>query len=162
MPKIREDTMKHADYMKIAMELADRAAACGDVPVGAIVVKNGEIIGKGYNQREACQSATAHAEILAINEACQNLNSWRLNDCTLYVTMEPCPMCSGAIVLARLKTLVFGCSDSIWGGAGSVFNIAEHPGLNHHTEVIVGICESECKAQVQKFFQNRRQINKDL
>lgn len=148
--------MKHRDYMKMAMELADRAAAAGDVPVGALVVRDGEIVGKGFNRREAEQNATAHAEIIAINEACERLGRWRLGDCTLYVTMEPCPMCAGAIVLARLQTLVFGCSDSNWGGCGSVFNIAQHPTLNHETEVLCGICEEECRGQVRDFFQKRR------
>ena len=148
--------MKHADYMKIAMELAEEAKKLGDVPVGALIVKDDEIIAKTFNRREADQNATAHAEILAITEACEKLGRWRLNDCTLYVTMEPCPMCSGAIVLARIRTLVYGCSDSIWGGAGSVFNITEHPSLNHQTEVIAGICEKECQKQVQDFFKSRR------
>lgn len=141
----------------MAMRLAEQAAVAGDVPVGALVVLDGKIIGRGFNRREAGQNATAHAEIIAINEACENLGRWRLNDCTLYVTMEPCPMCAGAIVLARMKTLVFGCNDSNWGGCGSVFNIAQHPKLNHNMEVIGGICEEECRQQVRDFFQRRRQ-----
>ncbi len=150
--------MRHRDYIRLAMELAAQAAQNGDVPVGALVVRDGEIVGEGFNRRESEQNATAHAEIIAINAACERLGRWRLNDCTLYVTMEPCPMCAGAIVLARIERLVFGCNDSNWGGCGSVFNIAEHPALNHTTEVIGGICEEECSKQVQEFFRRRRQV----
>lgn len=150
--------MRHKDYMRLAMELAEQAAQGGDVPVGALVVRDGEIVGRGFNRRESEQNATAHAEIIAINAACERLGRWRLNDCTLYVTMEPCPMCAGAIVLARLGRLVFGCNDSNWGGCGSVFNIAEYPALNHATEVIGGVCEAECAEQVRDFFRSRRQV----
>lgn len=148
--------MKHADYMKIAINLAEQAKKLGDVPVGALIVKDNRIIAQSFNRREANRNATAHAEILAINAACEKLGRRRLNDCTLYVTMEPCPMCSGAIVLAQLKTLVYGCGDSIWGGAGSVFNIVEHPSANYKTEVIAGICEKECKKQIRDFFRSIR------
>ncbi|MGI5824607.1 MAG: tRNA adenosine(34) deaminase TadA [Bacillota bacterium] len=148
--------MKHRDYMYKAIAMANQAAANGDVPVGALIVQNGEIICQNYNRREAEQSATAHAEILVIEEACRKLKRRRLNDCALYVTMEPCPMCAGAIALAQLKTLVFGCYDSLWGGAGSIFNIVEHPNTNHKTEVLAGICAEECKEQVQQFFRSKR------
>ena len=149
--------MKHKDYMKIAMELAAEAEKRGDVPVGALVVKDGEIISRSFNCRESANSATAHAEILAIDAACRKLGRRRLNDCVLYVTLEPCPMCAGAVALAGFKTLVFGCGDSLWGGSGSVFNIVEHPATNGKTEVIAGIMEKECKEQLQAFFQKRRQ-----
>lgn len=148
--------MKHHDYMQIAINLAKEAAKCGDVPVGALIVKNDEIISQNYNRREADNSATSHAELLVINDACQKLKRRRLNDCTLYVTLEPCPMCAGAIALAQIQTVVFGCSDSLWGGAGSVFNIPQHPNTPQKTEVLGGICEAECKAQLQNFFRQKR------
>lgn len=148
--------MKHQDYMGIALELARQAAANGEVPVGALIVRNENILCQNYNRRETDRSATAHAEILVIEEACRKLNRWRLDDCTLYVTLEPCPMCAGAIVLARLRQVVFGCDDSRWGAVGSLFNIPEHPNAAFHPQIVAGIRAAECKELLQNFFQKRR------
>ena len=143
--------------MRRALALAAVAAEVGDVPVGALIVKAGQIIAEAGNAREQKGQATAHAEILAIEKACRVLGSRRLKGCTLYVTLEPCPMCAGAIVAAGVSGLVFGCSDSLWGGAGSIFNIVEHPLAPNKPEVLAGICEEECRKQLQDFFRQRRQ-----
>ena len=152
--------MKHADYMKIAMELADRAAACGDVPVGAIVVKNGEIIGRGYNRRNADKNTLAHAEITAINKASKFIGDWRLEDCTLYVTLEPCHMCAGAIVQARIPEVVMGCMNPKAGCAGSILNVLEMPQFNHQVLVTRGVLEQECSSMLKTFFSELRIRNK--
>ena len=144
------------EYMEKALVLAQKAAEHGEVPVGAIVVdENGEIIGEGYNRREELQSPTAHAEIIAIEQAAKRLHNRRLSDCTLYVTLEPCPMCAGAIINARIKTLVFGAYDSRAGSIDSVINLCDYP-YNHKPEIYGGICEDECTAVLQDFFKNLR------
>ena len=148
------------NYMKQALALAEEAAACGEVPVGAIVVRDGEIIGKGYNRRETWGSAIAHAEILAIEEACRAVGSWRLNGCTLYVTLEPCPMCTGAIVNARVDRVVFGVKDPAAGCCGSVLQIGNYPFARNLT-VESGVCEEECAAILTHFFKQRRKENTD-
>ena len=142
-------------YMKQALELARRAAQMGEVPVGAVVVRNGEVIGAAGNRRECDHSATAHAELLAIEQACKQVGSWRLSDCTLYVTLEPCPMCAGAIVNARVGRVVFGCKDARAGAMGSVLNLPCYP-LNHRPQCTYGVCEAECRAVLQEFFVARR------
>ncbi|MBO5204281.1 MAG: tRNA adenosine(34) deaminase TadA [Clostridia bacterium] len=142
-------------YMKEALVLAETAYAAGEIPVGAIVVKNGEIIGRGYNLREKNKSAVSHAEIIAIEEACKRLGGWRLSDCTLYVTLEPCPMCAGAIVNSRIKRVVFGCKDSVAGCCGSIINLNCYP-FNHAFVISDGVCEDECKSLLKKFFEQRR------
>ncbi len=138
-------------FMYEALALAREAADTGEVPVGAVIVKNGEIIATGKNERESKQNALSHAEIEAINNACKKLGSWRLDDCEMYVTLEPCPMCAGAIINARIKTLVFGAYDAKAGSIDSIINLCDLP-YNHKVEVYGGICEDECLALLQEFF----------
>lgn len=142
-------------FMLDAITLAKEAAACGEVPVGAVIVKNGEIIAKGRNMREEKQNALSHAEIEAINNACKKLNSWRLDGCEMYVTLEPCPMCTGAIINSRISTLVFGAYDQRAGSIDSVINLCDYP-YNHKPEIYGGICEDECLEILQNFFKNLR------
>ena len=142
-------------YMTQALAKAREAAALGEVPVGAVVVRNGEIIASAGNRRECDRRATAHAELLAIEQACASVGSWRLNDCTLYVTLEPCPMCAGAIVNARVGRVVYGCKDARAGAMGSVLNLPRYP-LNHRPQVTVGVCEDACRAVLREFFEQRR------
>lgn len=143
------------EFMKEAIAEAKKAYSDGEVPVGAVIVKDGEIIAKGRNHREQKQNALSHAEIEAINSACKTLGSWRLDDCELYVTLEPCPMCTGAIINARIKKVVFGAFDSSMGCMDSVINLCDYP-LGHKVEIYAGICEDECKALLQDFFQKLR------
>ena len=138
-------------YMKEAIKLAKKAAELGEVPIGAIVVKNGEIVGEGYNLRETAKLSTAHAEIAAIEMACKKLGGWRLFGCTLYVTLEPCPMCAGAIVNSRIDRVVFGAHDKRFGACGSLFNINSYP-LNHAFEIESGVLGDECAALPSDFF----------
>ena len=138
-----------------ALELAKAAANEGEVPVGAVIVKDGKIIAKGRNEREKKQNALSHAEIEAINEACNKLGSWRLDGCEMYVTLEPCPMCAGAIINARIKTLIFGAYDIKMGSIDSVVNLCDYP-YNHKVEVYGGICEAECLEILQDFFKKLR------
>mgnify|MGYP002544196091 CR=1 FL=1 len=142
-------------FMLEAIELAKIAASEGEVPVGAVIVKDGKIIAKGKNEREKKQNALSHAEIEAINNACKALGSWRLDDCEIYVTLEPCPMCAGAIINSRIKTLVFGAYDSKMGSIDSVVNLCDYP-YNHKVEVYGGICEDECLEILQDFFKGLR------
>lgn len=138
-------------FMREALRLAEKAAAAGDVPVGAVIVKDGNIIARGYNQREAGHSATAHAELSAIEAACHAAGSWRLHGCTLYVTLEPCPMCAGAIINARLDRVVYGAKDEKAGACGSVVNLFEM-GFNHRPILKSGILEEECGTVLSRFF----------
>ncbi len=142
-------------WMGRAIELAKEATEAGEVPVGALIVKDGVIISEAYNLRETNRSATAHAEILAIEEACKRLGGWRLTDCTLYVTLEPCPMCAGALMNARIGRVVYGAKDAAAGCLGSVWNINSYP-FSHAFSVSGGICEDECRALLQDFFARRR------
>ena len=142
-------------FMKRALELANKAYALGEVPVGAVIVKNGEIIGEGYNMREQKQNPLSHAEIEAINNAAKKIGCWRLEDCELYVTLEPCPMCTGAIINSRIKTVIFGAYDKNAGSMDSVINLCDYP-YNHKVEIYGGICEDQCKEILQNFFQNLR------
>lgn len=142
-------------FMKEAIALAKQAAKEGEVPVGAVIVKDGEIIARGKNQREQKQNALSHAEIEAINSACEKLGSWRLDGCELYVTLEPCPMCAGAIINARIKTLIFGAYDLKMGSIDSVINLCDYP-YNHKVEVYGGICEQECGSVLKEFFEGVR------
>ena len=137
--------------MSAALALAREAAEKGEVPVGAVIVKDGEIIASSRNMREERQNALSHAEIEVIDIACKKLNSWRLDGCELYVTLEPCPMCAGAIINSRIKTLVFGAYDSKMGSIDSVVNLCDYP-YNHKVEVYGGICEDECLSVLQEFF----------
>ena len=135
-----------------ALKQAKIAAENGEVPVGAVIVKNGEIIASGRNEREAKQNALSHAEIEAINNACKKLNSWRLDGCEMYVTLEPCPMCAGAIINSRIKTLIFGAYDSKMGSIDSVINLCDYP-YNHKVEVYGGIMEDDCLSLLKTFFE---------
>ena len=143
-------------FMKIALREAERAFETGEVPVGAVVVHNGEIVGKGYNQVERLGDPTAHAEIIAITAACETLGDKFLTDCTLYVTLEPCAMCAGAIVLARLRRLVFGALDEKLGAASTLYNLVQDPRLNHRVELLTGLEADRCAALLRAFFQQKR------
>ena len=147
--------MEDLDFMAEALALAREAAAEGEVPVGCVIVRGGEIVGRGRNRRETGRTALGHAEIEAISQACQTLGGWRLWECTLYVTLEPCPMCAGAIVNARIPRVVYGAADSKSGACGSVCDLFSMP-FNHHPKVEAGLCEGECTALLQDFFQNLR------
>ena len=142
-------------FMDRALQLAREAAAEGEVPVGCVIVRGGEIVGEGRNRRETRKTALGHAEIEAIEEACANLGGWRLWDCTLYVTLEPCPMCAGAIVNARIPRVVFGASDAKCGACGSVCDLFAME-FNHHPEVTRGVREEEAAALLAEFFRNLR------
>ncbi|WP_029148531.1 tRNA adenosine(34) deaminase TadA [Methylophilus sp. 5] len=148
--------MQDQDFMRMAIALAAEAAALGEVPVGALVVKDGSVIGKGRNAPISLSDPTAHAEIQAMREAAQALGNYRLVDCTLYVTLEPCAMCSGAIQHARIARLVYGASDPKTGCCGSVVNLMAEQKLNHHCEVSNGILAEECGALLSDFFRQRR------
>lgn len=142
--------------MKEALKLARKAEEQGEVPVGAVLVHNQQIIASAFNQKEELQTATAHAEILAINKASLKLKSWRLNDCTLYVTLEPCPMCAGALVACRLKRLVYACKDPKAGAVHSLYEITEDPRLNHRVQIHEGPLQEECSKLLTNFFQKKR------
>lgn len=144
-------------FMQDALRQARKAARAGEVPVGAVIVKEGQIIARAYNQVELLKDATAHAEMLAITQAEAAIGDWRLNDCTLYVTKEPCAMCAGALVHARIKTVVFGVSDPKAGAAGGALNLLNFPGFNHTCEIQKGVLEAESKALLQGFFKERRE-----
>lgn len=146
---------EHLPYMEEALRMAEKAAACGDIPAGAVIVLDGRIIALGYNTREAREDATGHAEIMAIREASEVLGSWRLLDCDLYVTLEPCLMCAGAIIQARLRRVVFGAYDPKSGMAGSVANVFDLP-ANHRVEVIGGVLQDRCGDILRSFFAKRR------
>jgi len=147
--------MTDFDFMGEALRLAAEAAAEGEVPVGCVITRNGEIVGRGRNRRETGKNALAHAEIEAINEACRNLGGWRLWECTLYVTLEPCPMCAGAIINARIPRVVYGASDKKFGAVGSVCSLFSMA-FNHHPKVEAGIREEEAAALMTDFFQQLR------
>lgn len=149
-------------YMKYALDLAEKATQIGEIPVGAIVVKRdtGEIVGEGYNLRERDKSPLAHAEIIAINQASKNLGGWRLVGCDLYVTLEPCPMCAGAIINSRIENVYFGADDYKNGSCGSVTNLFELP-YNHKPNLISGVLKSECSSILTEFFANLRKQPKE-
>ena len=142
-------------FMDQALELAKQAAAEGEVPVGCVIVRQGQVVGRGRNRRETARTALGHAEIEAIADACSNLGGWRLWECTLYVTLEPCPRCAGAIVNARIPRVVYGASDSKCGATGSVCDLFSME-FNHHPEVTRGVREEEAAALMTEFFQNLR------
>lgn len=152
---IKEITL-HQNFMAQALKLAEIAYDQGEVPIGAIVVKDGRMIGKGYNQTEMLKDPTAHAEMLAISSACATLNNKYLEDCTLYVTLEPCPMCSGAIVWSKIQRVVFGAMDEKSGSCGSLFNIASSSKLNHRAEIIQGVLEMDSQFLLKQFFADKR------
>ena len=146
--------------MRMALAEAKHAYALGEVPIGAVIIdKAGTLIASGYNLRETHHDATAHAELIAIRRACQRLGRWRLTEMTLYVTIEPCPMCAGAIVMSRIKRVVYGSTDTKAGACESLFNIIGCPALNHQPEVCAGILADECSALIKNFFRERRQTH---
>lgn len=147
---------RHEEYMKIALSLAQEARDNGEIPVGAIVVVNGEIVAKACNEKEMRGDATAHAEILALQRAAAQLGQWRLSDATMYVTLEPCSMCAGAMVQARLGNLVLGAYDPRAGAAGSVVDLLDHPAFNHRVIVKSGVLAEECGQILKEFFDTRR------
>jgi tRNA(adenine34) deaminase len=143
-------------FMRFALREAARAGAAGDVPIGAVVTFQGEIIGSAGNEREVRQSPTAHAEMLAIEQAARHIGHWRLVDTAIYATIEPCPMCAGAIVLARIPRLVYGAPDEKAGATGTLFDIVRDPRLNHSVDVVGGVLEGESIELLQQFFRQRR------
>ena len=150
------DLPSDADFMREALRLAEKAYAKEEVPVGAIVVRGGKIITRAFNQVEMLKDATAHAEMLAITEAEAAIGDWRLNDCDLYVTKEPCAMCAGALVHVRMRRVIFGCADERSGAGGGTINLLQLPGLNHRCEITSGVLRDECAALLQTFFKARR------
>lgn len=149
-------------YMRMALREAERGAQEGEVPCGAVIVKDDLVIGKAHNQTETLKDPTAHAEILAITQAAAAVENWRITDATMYITKEPCPMCAGALVLARLKKVVWAVDDPKRGGGHSKFKILDDDDLNHRTEIQTGILHDECKAVLQEFFRARRAEKKQL
>ena len=143
-------------YMKEAIKQAKKAAKIGDVPIGCVLVKDGQVIARGYNRRNADKTVLSHAEVTSIKKACKKEGDWRLEDCTLYVTLEPCPMCAGAIVQARIPRVVTGSMNSKAGCAGSVLNLLKEPGFNHQAQVVTGILEEECSEMMSSFFTELR------
>lgn len=147
----------HEKYMREAMRQAKKAAALGEVPIGCVIVYDGKIIGRGYNRRNTDKSTLSHAEITAIKKAGKALGDWRLEDCTLYVTLEPCQMCAGAIVQARVPEVIIGCMNPKAGCAGSVYNLLEEPAFNHQVRIFSGVMEEECSQMLKNFFKGLRQ-----
>jgi tRNA(adenine34) deaminase len=143
-------------FMHEALRLATKARAADEVPVGAIVVREGKIISRAYNQVELLTDATAHAEMLALTAAEAAVGDWRLTDCDLYVTKEPCPMCAGAIVHTRIRRVIFGCSDIRAGAAGTIMNLLQHNALNHQCQITNGVLQTECASLLQDFFRKKR------
>jgi len=143
-------------YMKLALQQAEIAASEDEVPVGVVIVEDGKVLARGYNQREMKNDPTMHAEIVAIRKACKKKNSWRLENCTLYVTVEPCTMCAGTILWSRIKRIVYGTKDPKGGALGSSFNLFEQKNLNHHPEICGGVLEEECSSIMKKFFKAKR------
>jgi len=143
-------------FMREALRLAAKARAANEVPIGAVVVRAGKIISRGYNQVELLKDATAHAEMLALTAAEAAIGDWRLTDCDLYMTKEPCPMCAGAIVHTRIRRVIFGCTDIRAGAAGTVMNLLQHNALNHRCEITSGVLQNDCTTILQDFFRDRR------
>lgn len=150
---------EHKDeyYMRLALEEAEKAQAIGEVPIGAVVVRKGEIIARAHNKREIDKMATAHAELLAIQQACQTAGGWRLTESTLYVTVEPCPMCAGAIFQSRIDRVVIGAMDPKAGACGSLMNTLQDERLNHQAEIITGVLEDQCSRIMKNFFMKLRE-----
>ena len=146
----------HETYMRTALEAAREAARLGEIPVGACIVRDGEILSVGYNTRESERDPLGHAEINAIRQACQRLGSWRLDGCVLYVTLEPCQMCAGAIVQARIPEVMIGCMNPKAGCAGSIYNLLQEPAFNHQVSLFKGVLEEECSQMLKDFFRSLR------
>ena len=153
--------MNDEDFMALALEEGQKAAQLGEVPIGAVVVRAGEVIGRGHNARNTGKSPLYHAELLAIQEAAGAVGDWRLEDCTIYVTVEPCPMCAGAIVQARIPRLVFGVRNPKAGCAGSILDLVRESRFNHQAEVTEGVLAEECRRLMQTFFRSLREKNAD-
>ncbi|KPB03059.1 tRNA adenosine(34) deaminase TadA [Bacillus sp. CHD6a] len=153
--------MQDEHFMMLAIEEAKKAEALKEVPIGAVLVLDGKVIAKGYNLRETTQRSITHAEILVIDQACEALQTWRLEEATLYVTLEPCPMCAGAIIQSRVKKVVYGAKDPKAGCAGTLMNILQDERFNHQTEVVSGIMEEECGELLSSFFRKLRQQKKE-
>jgi len=154
------DLHSDAFFMGDALRQAAKAGEAGEVPVGAVIVRDGRVIARAFNQVELLKDATAHAEMLALTQAEEIVGDWRLTDCVLYVTKEPCPMCAGAIVHTRVSRVVFGAGDPKSGAAGSAMNLLQCPALNHHCEITGGVREVECRALLQNFFARQRLFKK--
>lgn len=150
------DLQSDAYFMGEALRSARKAYDAEEVPVGAVVARAGKIIARAYNQIELLKDATAHAEMLVLTQAQELVGDWRLTDCDLYVTKEPCVMCAGAIVHTRIRRVIFGCADTRAGGAGGILNLLQHPALNHHCEITSGVFQNECAAILQDFFRKKR------
>jgi len=153
------DQPSDASFMKEALRQARKAYEKEEVPVGAVVVRGGKIIARAFNQVEMLKDATAHAEMLAITQAEAAVGDWRLNECDLYVTKEPCPMCAGALVHVRMRRVIFGCADERGGAAGSAMNLLQLPNLNHRCDITSGVLAEECAALLQTFFKARRRAD---
>src|SRR5215510_479480 len=149
-----------AEFMRLALREAEAAGAEDEVPIGAIIVRDGRVIAAAHNQREQLHDPTAHAEMIAITQAAQALGSWRLEDCLLYVTLEPCPMCAGAVVQARLPFVVYGCTDPKAGACDTLYQITNDPRLNHRARVLGGVLVERCSAVLTAFFTAKRQLGK--
>jgi tRNA(adenine34) deaminase len=156
VPEVIVDLPGDEAFMREALRQAQKAYEADEVPVGAIVVRAGKIIARAWNQVELLKDATAHAEMLALTQAEAAVGDWRLTDCDLYVTKEPCVMCAGALVHVRMRRVVFGCADLRTGGGGGIMNLLQHPVLNHHCDVTSGVLENECAAILQDFFRKKR------
>ena len=155
--------LEDSRYMRMALEEAQKAYALGEIPIGAVIVDGeGNVVSRGHNMRETWQDATAHAEMVAIREACRRLGHWRLSGHTLYATIEPCPMCAGALVMCRMGRLVYGSADARAGAAESLFNIVGSPSLNHRMEATAGVLQEECAGIMKRFFAERRKKRKDV
>jgi len=148
--------MRDKEYMQMALKLAEEAYAAGEIPVGAVAVYDGKVIASGRNEKELRQDATAHAELLVLQRSAAKLEKWRLDGVILYCTLEPCPMCAGAMINARIKRLVYGCRDEKAGAAGSVIDLVRYPGLNHQVEVVEGILQEDCARLLSEFFLKMR------
>ena len=157
---VRIPVTEDEKYMKEAMKQARKAYKLGEVPIGCVIVHEGKIIGRGYNRRNTDKNTLAHAEITAINRASKVIGDWRLEDCTLYVTLEPCQMCAGAIVQARIPRVVIGSMNPKAGCAGSILNILQIPTFNHQCEITKGVCEEECSEMLTTFFKELRKNKK--
>lgn len=149
--------MDDVKWMKEAIKQAKKAESYDEVPIGCVIVKDDKVIARGYNKRETLQQSIAHAEIMAIQKACKKLNTWRLEDCILYVTLEPCPMCAGAIIGSRIQKIYIGTMDEKAGACGSVLNLLDYP-FNHKVEVETGLLQESCKTILQQFFKELRQL----
>jgi tRNA(adenine34) deaminase len=159
--KVMSNNEQEQRFMRVAIDQAEIARQNGDVPVGAVIVHEGHLIAKAYNQREQLNDPTAHAEIIALTQAAEAVGNWHLDDCTIYVTLEPCAMCAGALVLARMDRLVYGCDDPKTGACGSLYNIVQDERLNHQLEVTSGVLQKQCSELLGEFFAKRRTENKN-